>query len=188
MFTRERGIICSSVHNINSPTNRCSRIKNGAACDLAPIGEKRPTERETEEKKGPRPVPYTFPRARSFFFFNAIHFFPHQEACSQANNERVILTVWRKYCGETTQKKLSHGGIYLVWRTTKRRIGGWIILPLSLHNVRVCGRNSMVWTLKWNLFSSTFTLMVLFITNFWVNFLYEILWCDHSNETSSAVL
>ena len=128
------------------------------------------------------------PARGRFFSFNAIHFFPHQEACSQANNERVILTVWRKYCGETTQKKLSHGGIYLVWRNTKRRTGGWIILPLSLHNVRVCRRNSMVWTLKWNLFSSTFTLIVLFITNFWVNFLYEMLWCDHSNDTSSAVL
>ena len=159
-------------------------LKNQKWCSLRP--ENRPTERETEEEKGPRSFPYTFPRARSFF--NAIHFSPHQEACSQANNERVILTVWRKYCGETTQKKLSHVGIYLVWRKTKRRIGGWIILPLSLHNVRVCGRNSMVWTLKWNLFSTTFTLMVLFITNFWVNFLYEILWCDHSNETSSAVL
>ena len=137
--------------------------------------------------KGTSPFPLHIPPS-AVAFFNAIHFFPHQEACSQANNERVILTVWRKYCGETTQKKLSHVGIYLVWRKTKRRIGGWIILPLSLHNVRVCGRNSMVWTLKWNLFSTTFTLMVLFITNFWVNFLYEILWCDHSNETSSAVL
>ena len=54
------------------------------------------------------------PARGRFFSFNAIHFFPHQEACSQANNERVILTVWRKYCGETTQKKLSHGSIYLV--------------------------------------------------------------------------
>ena len=114
MFTRERGIICSSVHNINAPTNRCSRIRNGAACDQAPIGEKRPTERETEEEKGPRPFPYTFPRARSFFFLTLFTFSPNQEACSQANNERVILTVWRKYCGETTQKKLSPGGGYLV--------------------------------------------------------------------------
>ena len=162
-------------------------LKNQKWCSLRPGSYWRKEANRAGDwgGKGTSPFPLHIPPRAVVFFLTLFTFSPNQEACSQANNERVILTVWRKYCGETTQKKLSPGGGYLVWRTTKRR---WIILPLSLHNVRVCGRNSMVWTLKWNLFSSTFTLMILFITNFWVNFLYEILWCDHSNETSSAVL
>ena len=64
--------------------------------------------------------PHSPARGRCCCCFYAIHFFPHQEDCFQADNERVILTVWRKYCGETTQKKLSHGGIYLLLRKTKK--------------------------------------------------------------------
>ena len=53
----------------------------------------------------------------------------------------------------------------------------------------VCRRNPVVWPFKWNLFSSTFTWYYLFrfvVLTF--ESVDEIPWCDHSNETSSAVL
>ena len=79
---------------------------------------------------------------------------------------------WCDHLNETSSAVLSHGTIYSVCGSKF-----W-----------VCGWNPIVLPFKWNLFSTTFT---------WYFFKYvvltfesvdQILWCDHSNETSSAVL
>ena len=53
-------------------------------------------------------------------------------------------------------------------------------------NFWVCAWNPMEWPFKENLSSSTFTWYYLF--SMYSESVDEILWCDHSNETSSAVL
>ena len=69
----------------------------------------------------------------------------------------------------------------------------WPIYLMCTSNFWVCGRNPKAWPFKWNLFSSTFTSVVLFdlfISCVLLTFesVEEIQRCDHSNETSSAVL
>ena len=82
-------------------------------------------------------------------------------------------TLWCYHSYETSSAVLSHGNIYLVCNS----------------NFWVCGPNSMVLPFIWNLFSSTFTWYYLFsICNSNFESVDEILWYDHSNKTSSAVL
>ena len=58
------------------------------------------------------------------------------------------------------------------------------------YKVWVFGWNPMVWPFKWNLFSSTSTryhLLCLYVV-LTLEYVDEILWCEHSKEASSAVL
>ena len=104
--------------------------------------------------------------------------------------------LWCDHSDETSSAVLSHGTIYFVHSS----------------NFWVCGWNPMVWPFKWNLFSSTFTWYYLLLQNpmvlpfkrnvfsstfTWCYLLNavltfqpveEILWCNHSNKTSPAVL
>ena len=62
-----------------------------------------------------------------------------------------------------------------------------MVLFVCSSNFLVCGRNPMVWPFKWNLFSSTFTWYYLYAVLTFES-VDKLLWCDHPNETSSAVL
>ena len=59
---------------------------------------------------------------------------------------------------------------------------------IIFHSIfKICGRIRMVWSLKWNLFSTS-TWYYLFSTLFWRLSLWMKSYCYQSNETSSAVL
>ena len=85
--------------------------------------------------------------------------------------ESVEEILWCDHSNETSSAVLSHGTIYLVCSS----------------NFWVCGWNPMVWPFKWNLFSSTFTWYYLYAVLTFES-VDKLLWCDHPNETSSAVL
>ena len=80
--------------------------------------------------------------------------------------------LWCYHSSEPSSAVLSHGTIYLV-----RSSNSW-----------VCEWNPMMLAFKWNLFSIAFSWYYLIVVLLPFEFLDEILWCDHSNETSSAVL
>ena len=73
--------------------------------------------------------------------------------------ECVDETLWCDHSNETSSAVLSHGTIHLV----------------NSSYFWVCGRNTMVWPFKWNLFSSTFRWYNLF-RNIWQNEIWKFRW------------
>ena len=84
--------------------------------------------------------------------------------------DSVDQNFWCDSSNETSSTILSHGSLHLVCST----------------NFRVCGWNPIVWPFKWNLFKSFFHILLCIVLTF--ESVDAILWCYHSNETSSEIL